>query len=114
MWNVGYTLWFSLSPSLPPSLPPSLSSLSPLSSSYLSLLLVCMTTGAKGYEGDGDITRLDNLTAFQQYVLEQTEGNGVHFVMADGVRIILVLVLPSVYYTFQDPKCLVPFMQFYM
>ena len=24
--------------------------------------------------------------AFQDYVLEQSEGNGVHFVMADGVR----------------------------
>ena len=43
-------------------------------------------TGVGGYDGDGDITKPDNLVAFQNYVLEQTEGMGVHFVMADGVR----------------------------
>ena len=45
-----------------------------------------MCTGVGGYDGDGDITKPDNLVAFQNYVLEQTEGMGVHFVMADGVR----------------------------
>ena len=42
--------------------------------------------GKGGYYGDGDITKPDNLIEFQQYVLEQTEQQGVHFVMADGVR----------------------------
>ena len=42
--------------------------------------------GVDGYKGDGDVTRLDNLQEFQKYVLEQTDGDGVHFVMADGVR----------------------------
>jgi cap1 methyltransferase len=41
--------------------------------------------GANGYDGDGDVTSLDNLQAFQEYVLEVTRGEGVHFVMADGV-----------------------------
>lgn len=41
-----------------------------------------------GYEGDGDITRPDNLVAFQEYVMSQTEGRGVHFVMADGVSVV--------------------------
>lgn len=47
-------------------------------------------TGVGGYEGDGDITRPDNLEAFMEYVLKHTAGKdddrGVHFVMADGVR----------------------------
>ena len=42
--------------------------------------------GVGGYDGDGDITNPDNLTEFQHYVLELTDGLGVHFVMADGVR----------------------------
>ena len=41
--------------------------------------------GVNGYDGDGDITRPDNLIAFREYVMSQTEGRGVHFVMADGV-----------------------------
>ena len=41
--------------------------------------------GVGGYDGNGDITNPDNLEAFQDYVLEQTDGRGVHFVMADGV-----------------------------
>ena len=43
--------------------------------------------GVKGYDGNGDITSLENLEAFQEYVLDNTDGEGVHFVMADGVRI---------------------------
>lgn len=43
--------------------------------------------GVGGYHGNGDITDLDNLDAFQQYVYEQSEGQGVHFVMADGVSV---------------------------
>ena len=38
-----------------------------------------------GAEGDGDIFRPDNQQAFIQFVLDNTEGQGVHFVMADGV-----------------------------
>ena len=44
--------------------------------------------GQGGYNGDGDITKLENLQAFQEYVLEVTDGEGVHFVMADGVSYI--------------------------
>ncbi|XP_064386721.1 cap-specific mRNA (nucleoside-2'-O-)-methyltransferase 1-like isoform X2 [Halichondria panicea] len=40
--------------------------------------------GVDGYDGDGDITRPDNLEAFKHYVLDITNGQGVHFVMADG------------------------------
>ena len=43
--------------------------------------------GVGGYEGDGDVTQPDNLQAFREYVMEQTNGKGVHFVMADGVII---------------------------
>ena len=41
--------------------------------------------GVGGYDGDGDITKPDNIREFQSYVLDCTEGKGVHFVMADGV-----------------------------
>ncbi len=41
--------------------------------------------GVNGYEGDGDITKSENLEEFQRYVLNITKGQGVHFVMADGV-----------------------------
>ncbi len=57
---------------------------------------ICLTvysttyTGVGGYEGDGDITNPDNLIAFREYVLEQTEGKGVHFVMGDGVSYIYI------------------------
>jgi cap1 methyltransferase len=40
--------------------------------------------GVGGYNGDGDITRPDNQSEFRNYVIENTEGKGVHFVMADG------------------------------
>ena len=47
--------------------------------------MLCVCVGVNGYDGDGDITKPENLVAFQEYVMEQTEGNGVHFVMGDGV-----------------------------
>ena len=53
--------------------------------------LTC-SPGVGGYKGDGDITRLDNLQEFQKYVLEQTDGDGVHFVMADGVGTNVVIL----------------------
>jgi hypothetical protein len=40
--------------------------------------------GKNGINGDGDITKRDNLTEFRKFVLKQTP-KGVHFVMADGV-----------------------------
>ncbi|KAJ8045693.1 Cap-specific mRNA (nucleoside-2'-O-)-methyltransferase 1 [Holothuria leucospilota] len=40
--------------------------------------------GVGGSDGDGDITRGDNLEAFREFVLDNTDGKGVHFVMADG------------------------------
>ena len=44
-----------------------------------------MCTGVGGYDGDGDVTRTENVEAFQNYVMEGTGNQGVHFVMADGV-----------------------------
>ncbi|XP_060610056.1 cap-specific mRNA (nucleoside-2'-O-)-methyltransferase 1 [Anolis sagrei] len=40
--------------------------------------------GEGGIEGDGDITRPENITAFQKFVLDNTDQKGVHFLMADG------------------------------
>lgn len=42
--------------------------------------------GENGYSGDGDVTKPENLEAFSQYVKDNTDGAGVHFAMADGVR----------------------------
>jgi cap1 methyltransferase len=47
--------------------------------------------GVGGSEGDGDVYRPDNLTEFQNFVLENTDQQGVHFMMADGVSIICVM-----------------------
>ncbi len=41
--------------------------------------------GEKGYHGDGDVTKLENLDAFSSYVMDITNNVGVHFAMADGV-----------------------------
>ena len=38
-----------------------------------------------GLEGDGNIYTPANILAFQQFVMENTDGLGVHFCMADGV-----------------------------
>lgn len=40
--------------------------------------------GVGGAEGDGDIFNPNNQAAFIQFVKENTDGKGVHFVMADG------------------------------
>ncbi|KAM3603437.1 uncharacterized protein V6R79_022484 [Siganus canaliculatus] len=40
--------------------------------------------GEGGVDGDGDITRPENMTAFRNFVLESTEKRGLHFLMADG------------------------------
>ncbi len=41
--------------------------------------------GVGGYDGDGDITKSANVTAFREYVMDCTDNQGVHFAMADGV-----------------------------
>lgn len=40
--------------------------------------------GEGGVDGDGDITRPENITAFRNFVLDNTDHKGVHFMMADG------------------------------
>ena len=40
--------------------------------------------GEKGKDGDGNIYNPQNLIAFRNHVLNNTENKGVHFVMADG------------------------------
>lgn len=40
--------------------------------------------GEGGVDGDGDITRPENMTAFRNFVLESTEKRGLHCLMADG------------------------------
>lgn len=47
---------------------------------------LCGFAGEGGVEGDGDITRPENMTAFRNFVMESTEKRGLHFLMADGVR----------------------------
>ncbi|NP_001123814.1 cap-specific mRNA (nucleoside-2'-O-)-methyltransferase 1 [Xenopus tropicalis] len=40
--------------------------------------------GEGGVDGDGDVTRPENITAFRNFILDNTEHKGVHFMMADG------------------------------
>ncbi|XP_066558976.1 cap-specific mRNA (nucleoside-2'-O-)-methyltransferase 1 isoform X2 [Amia ocellicauda] len=40
--------------------------------------------GEGGVDGDGDITRPENISAFRNFVMESTERRGLHFLMADG------------------------------
>ena len=40
--------------------------------------------GFGGMEGDGDVFKEQNIRAFTKYVLDNTHGLGVHFMMADG------------------------------
>ena len=42
--------------------------------------------GVNGINGDGDIFKNENIDAFKNYVNKCTMHNGVHIVMADGVR----------------------------
>ena len=54
--------------------------------------------GVNGIDGDGDIMKSTNLEEFQDFVLASTDDKGVHFVMADGVRILIFknpLLLPE-------------------
>ena len=49
--------------------------------------------GEGGVDGDGDITRPENVTAFRNFVLESTERRGLHFLMADGVRLFCTVII---------------------
>ena len=53
----------------------------------------CFLNFCSGANNDGDIFNEDNLTEFRRFVWESTDNKGVHFVMADGVGISLVLLL---------------------
>lgn len=44
-----------------------------------------LVKGVGGRDGDGDIFKEDNLETFKKFVFESTDGQGCHFVMADGV-----------------------------
>ena len=47
--------------------------------------IMSFISGVDGIDGDGDVYKPDNLREFRKFVLESTDGRGVHFVMADGV-----------------------------
>ena len=51
----------------------------------LPLALPLISPGVGGVDGDGDIMRSENITAFQEFVIRSTNNEGVHFVMGDGV-----------------------------
>jgi cap1 methyltransferase len=51
--------------------------------SYLDIF----STGKGGLDGDGNVYNPENLQEFQDFVLNNTDQRGVHFVMADGVYI---------------------------
>lgn len=53
----------------------------------------CVLPGEGGIDGDGDITRPENVTAFRNFVLDNTDRKGVHFLMADGVGDLLSIGL---------------------
>ena len=40
--------------------------------------------GVGGKDGDGDVFREDNFREFKKFVMQSTDGLGVHFMMADG------------------------------
>uniref|UniRef100_UPI0035900562 cap-specific mRNA (nucleoside-2'-O-)-methyltransferase 1 isoform X2 n=1 Tax=Myxine glutinosa TaxID=7769 RepID=UPI0035900562 len=40
--------------------------------------------GVGGVDGDGDVTKPENLREFQKFVSQGTDGRGLHFLMADG------------------------------
>jgi len=46
--------------------------------------------GVNDYDGDGDIFKTENIDALKAYVYRSTMQRGVHIVMADGVRSILI------------------------
>lgn len=51
--------------------------------------LVHYVSGVGGVNGDGDIYRPENLLEFQAFVMRSTQNRGIHFIMGDGVRILV-------------------------
>lgn len=49
--------------------------------------------GVNVLDGDGDVTRTDNIQEFKKFVLSSTNNKGVHFMMADGVSSSLKIIL---------------------
>jgi cap1 methyltransferase len=41
-----------------------------------------------GKDDDGDVYKPENIAHFRNHVLKNTDGQGVHFMMADGVSLI--------------------------
>ena len=68
------------------------------------IFLSCFSfLGKDGLQGDGDVFKPENQQAFTDFVKENTDGKGVHFVMADGVSISLFLVQRSkIWYNFSS------------
>ena len=52
---------------------------------YRNLIFFFVEIGINGPEGDGDVYKTENIREFQRHVVNNTEGKGVHFMMADGV-----------------------------
>ncbi len=50
------------------------------------VLLLLLVPGVGVLEGDGDVYRPDNQNEFRNFVMKNTDGKGVHIMMADGVR----------------------------
>ena len=63
----------------------------------------CTAPGVNGYHGNGDIYDPENILEFRRHVLSQTQGEGVHFMMADGV------ITHSIYFNLKYTIILGPF-----
>lgn len=42
--------------------------------------------GVAGINGDGDVFRTENIEELRKYILNSTQDQGVHMMMADGVK----------------------------
>lgn len=45
-----------------------------------------------GEEGDGNVCSPANILDFKKKIMHETAGKGVHFMMSDGVSILLILI----------------------
>lgn len=43
--------------------------------------------------GDGNVFLKKNINAFHEFVMKQTKGKGIHFMMADGVSVLSKLFI---------------------
>jgi cap1 methyltransferase len=50
-----------------------------------------------GPKGDGNVYDPENVKDFEAFVLENTQGHGVHFMMADGVSISMDFVYYAIF-----------------